>query len=169
MLEVLGQVNRPATVRRLAGGLGSIDVPGVGGGGDSFDADAIAAIRRIDRAPICGWVVDLQRNLGGNMRPILNAVRPILGEGNPFTYRYGKTPWSSRVVYSLTQPAPAIAVLTSRLTVSSGELLTIPFQGPPTTRTFGEAACGLSTGNTRAAATWLEEQAQCRAPTGVRP
>jgi carboxyl-terminal processing protease len=139
--------NQPATVRRLQDGFGYVDVPGVVGGGDSFDRDAVAAIRAVDTAPICGWVVDLRRNVGGNMWPMLHAVRPILGEGNPFTYRYGKGPWSQASVYSLKQPAPAIAVLTSRLTVSSGELLTIAFRGPSTTRTFGEATVGLSSSN----------------------
>jgi len=139
--------NQPATVRRLESGLGYIDVPGVVGGGESFDRDAVAAIREVDRAPICGWVVDLRRNVGGNMWPMLHAVRPILGEGNPFTYRYGKGPWSQEPVYPLRQPNPAIAVLTSRLTVSSGELLTVAFRGPSATRTFGEATSGLSTSN----------------------
>lgn len=139
--------NQPATVRRLANGLGYIDVPGVVGGGDSFDRDSVAAIRGADATPICGWVVDLRRNVGGNMWPMLHAVRPILGEGNPFTYRYGKGPWSQEPVYLLKQPNPAIAVLTSRLTVSSGELLAVAFRGPPTTRTFGEATSGLSTSN----------------------
>ena len=141
------QFNHPATVRRLRGGFGYVDIPGVVGGGDSFDSDAVAAIREVDTAPICGWVVDLRRNLGGNMWPMLHAVRPILGEGNPFTYRYGKAPWSRVSLYSLKQPVPAIAVLTSRLTVSSGELVAIAFRGPRTSRTFGEPTSGLSTSN----------------------
>jgi C-terminal processing protease CtpA/Prc len=107
----------------------------------------VAAIREVDTVPICGWVVDLRRNVGGNMWPMLHAVRPILGEGNPFTYRYGKGPGSQEPVYLLKQPNPAIAVLTSRLTVSSGELLTVAFRGPSATRTFGEATSGLSTSN----------------------
>lgn len=139
--------NRPAVVRRLDGVLAYIDIPGVVGGGGSFDSDAVAAIRAVDAAPICGWVVDLRRNVGGNMWPMLHALRPILGEGNPFTYRFGKGPMSQDPVYSLRQPAPALAVLTSRLTVSSGELVTIAFRGPSTTRTFGEATGGLSTSN----------------------
>ena len=141
------RLNQPATVRRLASGLGYVDVPGVAGGGDSFDRDAVVAIREADTEPICGWVVDLRRNMGGNMWPMLHAVRPILGEGNPFTYRYGKGPFSQEPVYLLKQPNPAIAVLTSRLTVSSGELLAVAFRGPATTRTFGEATSGLSTSN----------------------
>jgi len=140
--------NRPATVRRLHGGLGYIDVPAVVGGGGSFDAEAIAAIRDIDEEPICGWFVDLRRNFGGNMWPMLHALRPILGEGNPFTYRYGKAPWANGPAYSLKQPTPAMAVLTSRLTVSSGELVTIAFRGPATTSTFGEPTGGLPTSNT---------------------
>jgi C-terminal processing protease CtpA/Prc len=139
--------NQPAMVGRLNGDLGYIDVPGVIGGGDSFDRDAVAAIREIDTPPICGWVVDLRRNVGGNMWPMLHAVRPILGEGNPFTYRFGKGPWSQDPVYTLKRPNPAIAVLTSRLTVSSGELLAIAFRGPSTTRTFGEPTSGLPTSN----------------------
>jgi carboxyl-terminal processing protease len=139
--------NHPAVVRSLQGGFGYIDIPGVVGGGGSFDTDAVTAIRGIDTAPICGWVVDLRRNVGGNMWPMLHAVRPVLGEGNPFTYRFGKGPRSQEPVYSLKQPAPAVAVLTSRLTVSSGELLTIAFRGPDSTRTFGEATGGVSTSN----------------------
>lgn len=139
--------NRPAQVCRLEGPFGYIEIPGVVGGGDSFDRDAVSAIRALDTTPICGWVVDLRRNVGGNMWPMLHALRPILGEGNPFSYRYGKGPWEQAPVYTLKQPSPAIAVLTSRLTVSSGELVTIAFRGPASTRTFGEATAGLPTGN----------------------
>jgi carboxyl-terminal processing protease len=139
--------NHPVTVRRLESGLGYVDVPGVIGGPEGFDRDAVSAIRMADTAPTCGWVMDLRRNVGGNMWPMLHAVRPILGEGNPFTYRYGKGPWSERFLYSPKQPNPAIAVLTSRLTVSSGELLAIAFRGPASTRSFGEATSGLSTSN----------------------
>jgi hypothetical protein len=46
--------NHPATVRRLEGALGYVEIPGVVGGGDAFDSDAVAAIRAIDTRPICG-------------------------------------------------------------------------------------------------------------------
>ena len=141
------QFNQPARVRRLDGDLGYIDIPGVLGGAGSFDLDAVRSIRAADATPTCGWVVDLRRNVGGNMWPMLHAVRPILGEANPFTYRYGKAPWSNKLVYSLQRPDPAIAVLTSRLTVSSGELVAIAFRGPASTRFFGEPTAGLATSN----------------------
>jgi len=141
------QFNQPARVRRLNGDLGYIEIPGVLGGAGSFDLDAVRSIRAADATPTCGWVVDLRRNVGGNMWPMLHAVRPILGEANPFTYRYGKAPWSNKLVYSLQRPDPAIAVLTSRLTVSSGELVAIAFHGPASTRFFGEPTAGLATSN----------------------
>lgn len=150
--------NQPAVVRSLDGGVGYIEVPGVIGGGGTFDEDAVAAIRTVDEEPKCGWVVDLRRNLGGNMWPMMHAVRPILGEATSgyfvssgsreaFSYRYGKGPGSNAPVYQLKRPDPPVAVLTSRLTVSSGEALTIAFRGRPGTRSFGEATAGLPTSN----------------------
>jgi C-terminal processing protease CtpA/Prc len=154
----LTSFNQPATVRRLERGLGYIDVPGVVGGGGRFDEDAVRAIREVDAEPTCGWVVDLRRNVGGNMWPMLHAVRPILGEATPgyfvssgereaFSYRYGKGPGMAVPVYRLRRPDPPVAVLTSRLTVSSGEALTVAFRGRPRTRSFGEATAGLPTAN----------------------
>ena len=49
--------------------------------------------------------------------------------------------------YTLQRPEPPVAVLTSRLTVSSGEAITISFRGRPATRSFGEATAGLPTSN----------------------
>lgn len=139
--------NRPAEVRRLGEAVGYVEIPGVVGAGGSFDREAVDAIRGIDSAAMCGWVVDLRRNAGGNMWPMLHALRPILGEENPFTYQYGKGPFDGRATYALKRPDPAIAVLLSRLTVSSGELVAIAFRGPATTRFFGEPTAGLSTSN----------------------
>jgi carboxyl-terminal processing protease len=63
--------NHSAHVRALEGGLGYMDVPGVVGEGGSFDRRAVASIRLVDFEPRCGWVVDLRRNVGGNMWPML--------------------------------------------------------------------------------------------------
>lgn len=150
--------NQPAAVRPLPASLGYIDVPGVVGGGGSFDEDAVAAIRAADAPARCAWVVDLRRNVGGNMWPMLHALRPILGEATPgyfvsstgreeFSYRYGRGPGGSAPAYRLQKPDPPVAVLTSRLTVSSGEAITLAFRGRPATRSFGEATAGLPTSN----------------------
>jgi C-terminal processing protease CtpA/Prc len=148
------RLDRPATVRELDEGLGYIDIPGLAGDGGTFGADAVAAILRADTPAKCGWVVDLRRNVGGNMWPMLDAVRPVLGEGPPGYFVSGgrREAWS--FASSANGPAcplkhrdPPIAVLTSRLTVSSGEALTIAFRGRPLTRSFGEATGGLPTSN----------------------
>jgi C-terminal processing protease CtpA/Prc len=92
------------------------------------------------------------------MWPMLHAVRPILGEATPgyfvssgareeFSYRYGKGPGANAPAYQLKRRDPPVAVLTSRLTVSSGEALTIAFRGRPSTRSFGEPTAGLPTSN----------------------
>ncbi|MFI5825003.1 S41 family peptidase [Streptomyces rishiriensis] len=39
------------------------------------------AVAKADRPGACGWVVDLRRNHGGNMRPMLAVAGPILGDG----------------------------------------------------------------------------------------
>ena len=150
--------NRPATVRALEDDLGYVDVPGVVGDGGSFDQEAVSAIRTADALPRCGWVLDLRRNVGGNMWPMLHALRPILGEATPgyfvagksreaFSFQYGRGPGMAAPVYTLQRPEPPVAVLTSRLTVSSGEAITISFRGRPASRSFGEPTAGLPTSN----------------------
>src|SRR6185503_5925750 len=67
---------------------------------------------------------------------------------DPWSYAFGKGPGASAPVYFLKKGLPPVAVLTSRLTVSSGEALTIAFRGRPDTRSFGEATGGLSSANT---------------------
>jgi carboxyl-terminal processing protease len=49
--------------------------------------------------------------------------------------------------YRLFEVNPAVAVLTGPRTASSGEAVTVAFQGRPRTRSFGASTCGVSTGN----------------------
>lgn len=147
-------VNLPARVRSLGASIGYVEVPGVMGPGSEFGPRAVAAIGRLRPPPACGWVVDLRRNYGGNMFPMLDALRPILGEGTLgfFVDNDGRRPWSY-----LSRPGgtagvappepPPVAVLTSRLTASSGEAVAISLRGRPRARSFGEPTAGLSTAN----------------------
>jgi len=48
---------------------------------------------------------------------------------------------------ALQRPNPPVAVLTSSLTGSSGEVATLAFVGRPGTRLFGETTGGYTTGN----------------------
>ncbi|WP_315784847.1 S41 family peptidase [Fischerella sp. JS2] len=123
-------------------------------------------IRRIDAEEPCGWIVDLRLNHGGNMWPMLAGIGPVLGEGqvgafvtpegqkNYWIYKNGQAKMDNKVYaqvegfpYILSNPNVPVAVLTSQLTVSSGEAIAIAFRGRRNTRSFGENTGGLSTAN----------------------
>jgi C-terminal processing protease CtpA/Prc len=89
---------------------------------------------------------------------MLAGVEPILGEGilGYFIDPEGNTsPWNKNTIfypkvtfpYTLYKPNPKVAVLTDRVTASSGEAVAIAFRGRPNTRSFGKPTCGLSTAN----------------------
>lgn len=123
------------------------------------------AIRDADSIAVRGWVVDLRRNGGGNMYPMLAGIGPILGEGEaggflhadgtrtPFRYRDGAAFCGNHIntriakPYQLRREMPPVAVLTGAITVSSGEFMLLAFRGRPHTRTFGQATAGMPTGN----------------------
>jgi carboxyl-terminal processing protease len=103
------------------------------------------AIRTADRADLAGWVVDLRRNSGGNMWPMLAGVGPVLGEGtvgyfidpdgvhSVWEYLEGASRSNGAVIQRATSPyrllreAPRVAVLTDGLIASSGEAVAIAF------------------------------------------
>lgn len=98
------------------------------------------------------------------MWPMLAAVGPILGNGavggeivgqdhRGWSYRNGAArDWTAVLVqvpdpYPVLQPPPAVAVLTSAQTASSGEAVVVMFRGRAQTRSFGEATSGVPTTN----------------------
>lgn len=109
----------------------------------------------------CGWVVDLRNNTGGNMWPMLAALRPLLGEGVLGTFRSPQEdePWSARAAWDASDRYAAgtppwadlsrapVAVITNGHTASSGEALVAAFRGRAATQVFGTATAGLSTVN----------------------
>lgn len=131
-------------------------------------ADSLqSAIRNLDARGVCGWIVDLRTNSGGNMWPMIAGVGPLLG-GNPvgwfvrptgtrepWTYEGGASLYNngtpvariSGSAYVPRDPAAPVAVLTGTRTMSSGEAVAVAFRGRPNTRTFGEATGGMSTAN----------------------
>ncbi|MCY7355905.1 MAG: S41 family peptidase, partial [Rudanella sp.] len=115
-----------------------------------------------------GWVVDLRRNLGGNMYPMIAGLGPIIGEGvcgnfydidnqvkATYSYQKGASLLNQSVMvevpkpYRLINETVKVAVLIGGSTASSGEATTLAFVGRSNTRLFGAASCGLSTGNYR--------------------
>jgi C-terminal processing protease CtpA/Prc len=121
------------------------------------------AIRTVDQAGTCGWIVDLRKNVGGDMWPMLAGVGPILGEGVAGSFVYpdgvkhawgyyhgqaqlaGATQIGAESPYHLKHPLPPVAVLTSPITASSGEAITVAFRGRPHTRSFGGPTYGIPT------------------------
>lgn len=127
---------------------------------------AQAAIRGADQAGVCGWIVDLRNDMGGDNWPMLDAVGPLLGSGvvGRFVYPNGmKIAWSYydgeaqqgaktmigiENAYHLKHPTPPVAVLTGHNTRSAGEAIVVAFRARPHTRSFGVSTAGVPTGNT---------------------
>ncbi|WP_280703002.1 S41 family peptidase [Kitasatospora sp. GP82] len=125
------------------------------------------AVRRMDGAGVCGWLVDLRGNPGGSYGPMIGAVAPVLGDGllgsfvrpdgstgtswslknGVFTESDGSTSTFATVPYRLKHPDAPIAVLTDRYTASAAEATLISFRGRPDTRSFGQPTAGYPTGN----------------------
>lgn len=152
--------------RPLADRIGYLDLQGVvtdQAGLDAWTQSVHDAIRTIDTPARCGWVLDLRRNRGGYIYPMLAAVGPLLGEGvvagkrdvdgvvERWIYRNGTMSVDDRVQttvaapYRLSRPDVPVAVLTSELTASAAEAVTIAFSGRPNTRSFGRPTMGLTT------------------------
>lgn len=159
----------PPTASLVKGRLGWIVLPGVITTQTSANSRAyirralsrISSLQAKDRP--CGWIVDLRNDTGGNMYPMLLSLGPILGEGNliGFTgrkgFRYyvayhhsalsgrGYTDRAPLTVEDIT-PAPPVAVLTSQMTASAGEVVTVAFHGRRQTRSFGSPTLGATNG-----------------------
>jgi carboxyl-terminal processing protease len=103
---------RAPTARRLTGSVNLLELFAVVGttgdpAGSRYVRSAYDAIRGVSTATPCGWVVDLRRNTGGSLPPMLLAVRPILGDGKAIGYRARNAPPSGSP--STTAPWPAWA------------------------------------------------------------
>ncbi|HEY7395189.1 MAG TPA: S41 family peptidase [Gemmatimonadaceae bacterium] len=155
-----GTQNPRPIVQASSDSIGYISVPAYSGGEKQASLayakdvqDSLASA--LPRAG-CKWVVDLRRNGGGNMWPMLGGLRPFLGEVGlgSFVSAAGSAPlWRASAVDVKPTPALAaldsayVAVLTGPRTASSGEAVTISFRGRPRTRSFGLPTAGLSTAN----------------------
>lgn len=122
-------------------------------------------IDSLDHPGIKGWVLDLRENGGGNCWPMLAGIGPLLGEGIcgyfkketemvPWIYKDGKGiekekvyTSTSRKAYVPHTPNPKVAVLFSKKTGSSGEIVALAFTGKSQYRSFGSQSGGYCTGN----------------------
>ena len=153
---------------RVIQGCGYVSVPGFFSG-DSITMIAFAdslqhGLEKMAAQGIEGWIVDLRKNTGGNMAPMVCGLGPLLDPGvlgtltdthgtvQRWSYHDGDYGWDGVTALRLTKPVHLarklpVAVLTSSQTGSSGECVTISFIGNSRTRSFGQATLGLVTGN----------------------
>ena len=159
----------PPTVSLVSRKLGLIELPEIASHHNSPDARhyAASALRSIAslqaRDHPCGWIVDLRENGGGDMDPMLLSVGPILGQGRVIGFT-GKKGFLYYVSYrdsalsgggSIDQaplkipvfsPSPPVAVLTSTMTASAGEVVAVAFRGRADTKSFGAPTAGATSG-----------------------
>lgn len=126
-------------------------------------AGAKAIVEHADQAT-CGWVIDLSRNSGGNMWPMLASLTPLLPDGQvmQFIDRDGNRSTarvSGNSVFLDDQlmatadgvdselPSRPVAIVQSNRTASSAEAVLLSFLDRQDVRTFGSATAGLATGN----------------------
>lgn len=147
--------------------LPSLNTLGEGGqaAGQRYARELRSALVRLDGAAVCGWLVDLRQNGGGNMWPMLNGLDPLLGKApfghfvaaNTATQRWVRTAEGIAASSDVTQTAEPgfflkhadapVAVLIGPQTASSGEMVAIALLGRSDVRTFGAPTAGLSTAN----------------------
>lgn len=125
-------------------------------------------IKNQDKKEIIGWVIDLRFNSGGNMWPMLLALRPFLTKGTlgyfirgeeaaEWSYVDGdiKNGWNSSkqrllskdISYELQNKHKKIAVLIGNNTSSSGEAVAIALASIENMNYFGTNSSGYSTAN----------------------
>jgi C-terminal processing protease CtpA/Prc len=122
-------------------------------------------VKKLDERAVCGWIIDIRRNNGGDIWSYLAGIGPILGEGElggfvypdgrrePWVYGKGEVRWNGEVrpessidgaIYTPKRVTP-VALLIGPGTQAAGELLVVAFQGRADVRTFGAATRGLPT------------------------
>jgi carboxyl-terminal processing protease len=136
--------------------IGYVAVPGYNGRNaersQAFSSAIQAHIAEAQRGQVCGWIVDLRNDTGGNMYPMLTGLRPLLGDG-PLGYFHNRggqwIAWTAPRGDSLARDASNdfVAVITGHRTASAGEAVALSFRGRRHTRSFGDPTAGFSTAN----------------------
>ena len=158
----------PPQARPLGENLAYVSVPGFAGGTPAqqveFAEKLNDEIRANDGARVCGWVVDLRQNTGGNLWPMLAGLGPLLGDGElavsvypdgrrvAVWHRDGQAGFGDftqlrvRAPHRVADGMP-VAVLLGPATASSAEVLAVALRGRRATRSFGAPTRGLIAGN----------------------
>ncbi|PHI18928.1 hypothetical protein CEQ90_15490 [Lewinellaceae bacterium SD302] len=145
-------------------GTGVMDSTRIMAGIDSIRREICALAAK---QPI-GWIIDLRANGGGNTHLMMSGLGELIPNAelggdtkdglSPYSRwstrdgRFYMSDWSAagtlpRTCPELIKENPRIAVLVSRYTSSSGEVVASSFRGQPNVRLFGEQTAGYSTTN----------------------
>jgi carboxyl-terminal processing protease len=165
------QAPRPGAVSQLVDHkFGYVHVPQWGDGSAALADSLQLAVTGLGAKGVCGWIVDVRANGGGNMWPMLAGIGPLLGdtivgafgtavEADQWFYKDGvsgilhaggKLDTISRATIPAARVRNAnapVAVLFDGGTGSSGEAVVLAFRGRVNTRSFGTSSGGFSTSN----------------------
>lgn len=163
--KVVNDVNARFQHAILQGNIGYLKVVGVGQGQGQEEAERIRnAVLELSAEKVDRWIIDLRYNGGGNINVMLAGLAPFfdtesvvsIRDGNGEVQGEAKIKNGDFWYYEMcafpiaNHPPldnPKVAILTSRYTISSGELVAVAFKGQKNTRFFGEASGGLTTNN----------------------
>ena len=134
-----------------------------------------SGIATLSQRGVCGWIVDLRTNTGGNMWPMIAGVGPLLEpidhsegdrlpgtlghfvdpDGHAVAWRYanGVAYLGDEEIIKTMSPATIdvadlpVAVIISGHTASAGEYVLMSFLERPNTRTFGFPTFGATSAN----------------------
>jgi hypothetical protein len=158
----------PPTGRRLDGDIGYLELPGASGPKAADYDDAVhALLGQLDDGKLRGCIVDLRRNTGGKVEPMLASIGPLAGGGKLGAYveRPQQLPMELRRLRAERRSSRATSSPTSRSRIpcattcrsrcspgrspaQAGEALVVAFAGRARTRRFGEGTRGVPVGTT---------------------
>ncbi len=162
--SVINDVSARFTYQLLEDDIGYLKIVGIGPGDVKEQSDFIRnGLLDLKKQGANKWIVDLRFNGGGNIEPMLSGLAPLLGEGfvggginsadevRTFRIEKGQFYNYDRLACAMNElpkiaASEKIAVLLSRYTISSGEMLAISFKGREQTTFIGEPTAGYTTG-----------------------
>jgi len=164
--NVINDISAKFSYQLMENGIGYLKVVGIGPGDVKEQADYIRkGLTDLKAKNVEKWILDLRFNGGGNMEPMIAGLAPLIGEGNiggtvdhqgevmrEYKIENGQFNNNGRIVCEMNN-SPVIAsteklaVLLSRYTISSGEVVAVALKGRDNTRFIGEETAGYTTGN----------------------
>lgn len=163
---VINDVTAKFSYKLLEDNIGYLRVVGIGAGNVKDQADFIRnGLIDLSNKGVDKWIVDLRFNGGGNMEPMISGLAPLVGEGyiggamnnqDVITREYkienGQFNNYGRIACEMSaqpriNPKEKVAILLSRYTASSGEMVAVAFKGRKNTKFIGEETAGYTTGN----------------------